>query len=94
MNQGFSTKSAAPGRLAGPWSFPESTMDQKALIGLLSGVTIIVVTLIGVALLNTREAEGADVTPPASPHDCSLGSKPAESGYGNLPPNVTCARAY
>lgn len=35
-------------------------MDRKALIGLLSGVAMVIATMVGVALVNTRPAEGAD----------------------------------
>lgn len=69
-------------------------MDRKALIGLLSGVTAVIVTMIGVALVNTREAEGAATVARPLPHDCAFGSRPAEPGYAPLPPNEACARAY
>lgn len=68
-------------------------MDRKALIGLLSGVTAVIATMIGVALVNTREAEGA-ATLPRPPHDCAIGSRPTEPGYGVVPPNEICARSY
>lgn len=69
-------------------------MDRKALIGLLSGVTAVIATMIGVALVNTREAEGA-ATPSRPPqHDCAIGSRPTEPGYDVLPPNEVCARSY
>lgn len=85
--------------IAGVFSRPSqqafgSPMDRKALIGLLSGVTAVIATMIGVALVNTREAEGASTVARPLPHDCSLGSRAAEPGYGPLPPNEICARSY
>lgn len=70
-------------------------MDRKALIGLLSGVTAVIATMIGVALVNTREAEGAaTLTRPAPQHDCAIGARPTEPGYGVVPPNEVCAKSY
>ena len=70
-------------------------MDRKALIGLLSGVSVVIATLIGVALVNTREAEGAgSLARKVAPHDCALGVGGAEQGYAPVPPAEVCARAY
>lgn len=70
-------------------------MDRKALVGLLSGVSLVIATLIGVALVNTREAEGASsVAQRNVPRDCAVDAAPVETGYAAVPPNAVCARAY
>ncbi len=67
-------------------------MDRKALIGLLSGVTVVIATMIGVALVNPRQAEGADALR-ATARDCATGPRTAEPGYSVPSPSVGCPRS-
>ena len=61
-------------------------MDRKALVGLLSGVALVVATLIAVALLNVPETAIAA----RSPATCVTGKKPVDRGYGVGSPDSTC----
>ena len=61
-------------------------MDRKALVGLLSGVALVVATLIAVGLLNVPETAIAARSPTA----CVVGKKPVERGYGLGVPDSSC----
>lgn len=52
-------------------------MQQKALYGLVSGVALVVATLIGVAVLNMPQAESA-----SAPSPCQHGPALSDQGYG------------
>ena len=60
-------------------------MDRKALIGLLSGVALVIATMVGVAVVNTRAAEGADTQ--------VAGRTCAATGYGDPVASEACPRA-
>lgn len=66
-------------------------MNRSALVGLLSGVFLVVVTLIGVAMLNMPQAAGAAPSVRRGPPACTTGHKAAEQGYGIAPAAATCA---
>lgn len=66
-------------------------MNRSALVGLLSGVFLVVVTLIGVAILNMPQAAGASVR--REPPPCAAGHKAVEQGYGIAPAVASCAAA-
>ena len=56
-------------------------MDRKALVGLLSGVTLVIATLIGVAVLNTPVTQGA-ASPLKAEATCAATHRTADAGYG------------
>ena len=64
-------------------------MDRKALVGLLSGVSLVIATLIGVAVLN-MPAEGAATTARTEPGPCAAGRKSAEQGYAVVRMDGAC----
>ena len=57
-----------------------TTMKHKALLGLFSGVLLVVGTLIGVAVLNAPAAQGADSASPRAA--CLHPAAGSEQGYG------------
>ena len=66
-------------------------MNRSALVGLLSGVFLVIVTLIGVAMLNMPQAAGASPSLRREPPACATVHKGAEQGYGILPSAASCA---
>lgn len=66
-------------------------MNRSALVGLLSGVFLVVVTLIGVAVLNMPQAAGASPSKARDPAACATGHRAAEQGYGIAPATASCA---
>ena len=66
-------------------------MDRKALVGLLSGVALVVATLIAVALLNVPETSAVAARSAAL---CPASAKATERGYGlgNADPVCPIAR--
>ncbi len=66
-------------------------MHNKAICGLLSGVVLVVVTLIGVAMLNMPSAESAAARIGARTAACQRDRPRAEQGYGVTQPIPGCA---
>lgn len=65
-------------------------MNRSALVGLLSGVFLVVVTLIGVAVLNMPQAAGASPSARRDSPGCAAEHRTAEQGYGIAPAAAGC----
>ena len=63
-------------------------MDRKALVGLLSGVSLVIATLIAVALLNMPEP--ANAARSGSVVACSVTKATIDRGYGVASAEAGC----
>jgi hypothetical protein len=63
-------------------------MKQKALFGLLSGVGLVVATLVAVAALNAPIAQGASPADDLAAPQCA---HVPDQGYGVVQPRHACA---
>ena len=68
-------------------------MNRSALVGLLSGVFLVVVTLIGVAVLNMPQAAGASPSARRDSPPCATEHRTSEQGYGIAPAAAGCTAA-